>query len=425
MTRFDVRAGRGRAAAVLGATALLVLLGGCSEISFIDEAGPNPPGDFFTQVEGRQVLLSWSAPSDPDLAASMIVRFRSTGLQNAAPVASRPYAVGDTLGAGEVIYIGNGTEHVDEPPCTQQVYGAWAADVSGNWSPLASSATATGVAALPPAPAALAATVSDGRVSLTWTNPVDARFASVKVVRKRSGPPTNAADGETVFAGSATSAVDATAELSPTITWRYAVFACNPCAECEPGGSHAQVTPTLVQSLQSGGFVVYWRHAAATTCADKQDSTIPEWWKSCDRNCATALARQLDDPAGIQQAQTIGQQVKQRAIPFSRVISSEYCRCRETAQHMNLGPVIETSSQVTFFVYPQIEPCAAIRSQLATKPAAGSNTAIVAHVHPQCIMETGLDLTLENGQAAIYKPDGMGGTALIAKVRYNDWTALP
>jgi phosphohistidine phosphatase SixA len=137
------------------------------------------------------------------------------------------------------------------------------------------------------------------------------------------------------------------------------------------------------------------------------------------------VARQLDDPKGIDEARTIGQALRQQAIPFSRVISSEYCRCRQTAQEMNLGPAIETSAQVTFNVYPEIEPCGAIRTQLSTAPASGTNTAIVAHVHPQCMMEMGLDLTLENGQAAIYRPNAMGNPTLIAKVRYNEWASLP
>jgi phosphohistidine phosphatase SixA len=321
-----------------------------------------------------------------------------------------------------VIFADQGSETVDLPPCTQHVYAGWALDAAGNWSARAETVRVTGVtAALPPAPTGLTATVNAQGVALAWTTPTDPRVASVRVVRKRASRPTGPSDGEVVFTGTASSTVDVTAELSPQTTWRYAVYACTPCAECETAGSHTEVTPTLIQSLRRGGFVIYWRHGQARTGEDQRESGVPEWWKSC----SSALARQLDDPVGIQQARTAGQSVRDRGVPFARVISSEYCRARQTAQQMNLGPAIETSSQVTFFVYPEIEPCAAIRAQLATAPVSGSNTAIVAHVHPQCLMETGLDLTLEDAQAAIYRPNGMGGTTFVRKVRYNEWAALP
>jgi hypothetical protein len=48
----------------------------------------------------------------------------------------------------------------------------------------------------------------------------------------------------------------------------------------------------------------------------------------------------------------------------------------------------------------------------------------VAHVYDECAGSGGPDVTLENGQAAIYRPDRAGGTTLIAKVKYNEWAAL-
>jgi hypothetical protein len=195
-------------------------------------------------------------------------------------------------------------------------------------------------------------------------------------------------------------------------------------------GAQAQVTPTLVQSLRAGGFVIWWRHGTATQCEDKRDlglasETTFQWWKSCDKDCTTAVARQLS-PSGVVEAQTIGAAIRAKGIPFGRVISSEYCRCRESAELMNLGPAIETSMQVTFFVYEDVilTRCGPARLQVGTVPAAGTNTAIVAHIFEECAADGGPDLTLENGQAAIYRPDRQGGARLIAKVRYNEWASL-
>jgi hypothetical protein len=84
---------------------------------------------------------------------------------------------------------------------------------------------------------------------------------------------------------------------------------------------------------------------------------------------------------------------------------------------MALGPVIRTTKDVTAFVYPEIDPCPAAEALFAMVPAIGSNTAIVAHLSPQC-------MSLEMGQAMIVKPDGKGGFALVAKVRPGEWANL-
>lgn len=189
---------------------------------------------------------------------------------------------------------------------------------------------------------------------------------------------------------------------------------------------------TLGEALLAGGFVIWWRHGEAIVCEDRRDLGIGsethvfEWWKSCDKDCSTALVRQMS-PQGVTEAQTIGAAVKARGFPFGRVISSEYCRCFESAELMDLGPAIETSPQVTYFVYTDIilSRCAVASGLLSQVPAAGTNTAIVAHNYPDCIGSGGPDLGLENGQAAIFRPDGAGLTTFIAKVNYDEWTALP
>ena len=102
--------------------------------------------------------------------------------------------------------------------------------------------------------------------------------------------------------------------------------------------------------------------------------------------------------------------VKARGFPFGRVISSEYCRCFESAELMDLGPEIEIDRLVTYFVYEDVilSRCAVASGLLSKVPAAGTNTAIVAHNYPDCIGSGGPDLGLENGQAAIFRPDGAG-----------------
>jgi phosphohistidine phosphatase SixA len=66
---------------------------------------------------------------------------------------------------------------------------------------------------------------------------------------------------------------------------------------------------------------------------DQQGPT--NWWKSCD----SALARQLND-YGRARAKELGKILRDLNFPIARVISSEYCRAKETASLVNAGPGI-------------------------------------------------------------------------------------
>src|SRR3972149_235895 len=57
----------------------------------------------------------------------------------------------------------------------------------------------------PPAPSNFKAAPGNGQVSLTWTNPTNADFAGVKVVRKTGGYPASVTDGTSVYTGTGTS----------------------------------------------------------------------------------------------------------------------------------------------------------------------------------------------------------------------------
>lgn len=394
----------------------------CSDSGPVVDDPPGPIADLSATVSGGLVRLSWKEPDDGDVSGSLLARFPASGV-DAQPEAGRTYAAGDPLGSGLAIFSGSATAATDSPPCKEHVYAAWARDAAGNWSADGPNARVGGLpgSPVPAAPLRFTAAVEGTGIALSWS-PATAG-SSVRFVRKRGSAPTGVTDGETVFVGSAPTARDATAELSPLVTWHYAAFACNPCGECESVGVRASVTPTLTQSLAAGGFVVFWRHATANTCSDRQSlgpaatTEFKDWWKSCDRNCATATARQLD-PKGYEEADSIGSAIRAKKIPFSRVVSSEYCRATETASHLALGPNTETLPAITFWVY-QTDPCGALPELLAQKPSSGTNTAIIAHTFVGCID------AIASAEAWVYRPDGAGKSTLVGKVKANEWSALP
>jgi len=298
--------------------------------------------------------------------------------------------------------------------------------------------TTTSTSTMPPpsdAPSALHATIAAGVVQLTWVNPDPASGnTEVKLLRRLNTPPTDSADpaASVVYSGTATAANDPVSGLLPTTTasprnYHYAVFGCMPGGTCESTGSRTTRTPSLVQVLRAGGYVLYFRHATASVCLDNTSlgyasvTTSPNWWKSCDANCGTATARQLS-PEAVIEAPTVGDFLRGQQVPFGRVVSSEFCRCFTTAELMNLGPTIEHSPLVTFFVYDDVaDRCTNSQALIATVPTAGTNTAILTHVGITCG-----DLgTLQPAEALVYKPDGAGGTLLITRVKWNEWPAQP
>ena len=98
------------------------------------------------------------------------------------------------------------------------------------------------------------------------------------------------------------------------------------------GTATAQDSPEAWAALAKGGRVVLIRHANAPGLAD------PPGVRADD--CKTQ--RNLDD-AGRAQARALGDVFRARGVKVSRVVSSPWCRCVETAQLMAVGTV-ETST---------------------------------------------------------------------------------
>jgi broad specificity phosphatase PhoE len=82
------------------------------------------------------------------------------------------------------------------------------------------------------------------------------------------------------------------------------------------------------EALSRPGALAVMRHALAPGTGDPPDFTLGD--------CSTQ--RNLDE-RGRAQARAIGEAIRARGIGFDRVLTSEWCRCRETAELLALGPV--------------------------------------------------------------------------------------
>ena len=82
----------------------------------------------------------------------------------------------------------------------------------------------------------------------------------------------------------------------------------------------AESNKNLIDELKNGGKIIFIRHALAPGGGDPENFDI--------LNCNTQ--RNLNE-VGREQAKQIGNFFSKEKIPIKEVISSEWCRCKETA----------------------------------------------------------------------------------------------
>ena len=116
-----------------------------------------------------------------------------------------------------------------------------------------------------------------------------------------------------------------------------AVLACAILVSAIPGPSLAGEVAAW-KGLRSGGHVALIRHALAPGTGD------PAAFKLDD--CSTQ--RNLSD-AGRAQAARIGARFRKEGMETARVLSSQWCRCLETAELLALGPVEELPILNSFY----------------------------------------------------------------------------
>jgi phosphohistidine phosphatase SixA len=102
-----------------------------------------------------------------------------------------------------------------------------------------------------------------------------------------------------------------------------------------------QVPESLLwQALQHGDHFAMLRHALAPGTGDPQNFSVGE--------CSTQ--RNLSD-TGRQQAARIGDRFRANGIEQAEIFTSQWCRCRDTAELLGLGAVTDLPLLNSFFRY--------------------------------------------------------------------------
>lgn len=109
-------------------------------------------------------------------------------------------------------------------------------------------------------------------------------------------------------------------------------------AIASPPRAVANENAALWQALKSGDHFVLIRHALAPGVGDPEEVDLTD--------CSTQ--RNLSDE-GRQQARDMGALFRSNGIASATVMTSQWCRCRETASLMDLGPVEDMTALNSFF----------------------------------------------------------------------------
>ncbi len=127
----------------------------------------------------------------------------------------------------------------------------------------------------------------------------------------------------------------------------------------------------LWRALAQPGHVVLMRHADAPGVGDPPGFRIGD--------CASQ--RNLGE-RGRQQARAIGERFRREGVSVSLVLSSQWCRARETAELMALGPVEDAPAALnSFFGRPGERHAAteALKARLAALPPDAATVVMVSH----------------------------------------------
>lgn len=172
------------------------------------------------------------------------------------------------------------------------------------------------------------------------------------------------------------------------------------------------LTPELVEALQTGGHVIYIRHATTEIdYADQVDAVMGD--------CST---QRVLSEAGWQEARSIGESFEALEIPIAEVMSSEYCRAWQTADlafgrynknaDFNFLPFADYTEEQVDVMRERVSP------YLSAVPEEG-NTVIVAHDDP---FEAATGIYPEpQGVAYVIRPMAEDGFELLARVTPEAW----
>jgi hypothetical protein len=179
-------------------------------------------------------------------------------------------------------------------------------------------------------------------------------------------------------------------------------------------GADATAKPALTRALQAGGLVLVLRHAATDFSHPDEDPVDLS-------DCATQ--RNLSQQ-GRADARAIGRGVRRLDLRVSAVLTSAFCRTRETARlafgRATVTPALLNTITAAHDARWRAQIRAA-RRLLGTRPAPGTIKVLVTH---GVVVSDATGLTLEEGETLVLRPLGASRFRLLGRILPREWRAL-
>jgi phosphohistidine phosphatase SixA len=160
----------------------------------------------------------------------------------------------------------------------------------------------------------------------------------------------------------------------------------------------------LLDALRSGGHIGFMRHARAPGSDDPPNFRLGD--------CSTQ--RNLSD-GGRQQAREIGAFLRDEGFAGVRLVSSQWCRCRETAELLDVGSVEELPSLNSLVSYPRDRgEMTAATQQWIVEQDLTEPLLLVTH---QINIGALVDAYPDEGEIVVVRPADDGTLAVIGTIR--------
>ena len=160
----------------------------------------------------------------------------------------------------------------------------------------------------------------------------------------------------------------------------------------------------LLDALRSGGHIGLMRHARAPGSDDPPNFRLGD--------CSTQ--RNLSD-GGRQQAREIGAFLRDEGFAGVRLVSSQWCRCRETAELLDVGSVEALPSLNSLVSYPRDRgEMTAATQQWIVEQDLTEPLLLVTH---QINIGALVDAYPDEGEIVVIRPADDGTLAVIGTIR--------
>jgi phosphohistidine phosphatase SixA len=197
--------------------------------------------------------------------------------------------------------------------------------------------------------------------------------------------------------------------FTTVIVGMLAVFALAAAAQSQELSGAA-----LVTALRGGGYTIVMRHASSPREAPDARTANAD---------NTARERQLDE-AGRASATAMGEALRRLRIPVGEVFTSPTYRALETVRFAGLRNPTSVNELGDGGRNMQAvgDPQAEWLQKAVTRTAKG-NTLVITHM-PNIARAFPNAGDVADGESLVFRPDGKGGTALVARVKIEEWPRL-